>query len=229
MFKPVFVLFIIAIVSAFLTYFEQEFFIATVLFGFLSMFTFVLKVLELILKYNPLVELKKHVINSFGKKILIAALFCTFLSMFVLIYLKKHTIDSYEPGDTTQDVDSIEIHLPIQSNPTQEPNITPKQQPASVPAVTFLNVDDQMYRDENGIVHIEWTPIADQSNYKLKIVIDDPFTSLETNYEYLCDTAQYDFDASGYAEDTTFFVTVSILDTNSSEWIDSDSLSFVLE
>ena len=136
-----------------------------------------------------------------------------------------------EKDDTIEDVDSIEVHVPTHSDSTQDTESTEKHRKETAYAtdVAFLNVDDQMYRDENGIVHIEWTPIADQSNYKLKIVIDDPFTSLETNYEYLCDTAQYDFDASGYAEDTTFFVTVSILDTNSSEWIDSDSLSFVLE
>lgn len=199
MFIAFLILVIITIAAGVLTYFNEKFKPVAFIFTFLSMFTLILGIIERISKYNPLVELKKHV------------------------------IDSYETGDTTQDVDSIEIHLPIQSNPTQEPNITPKQQLASVPAVTFLNVDDQMYRNENGMVHIEWTPITTSTNYKLKIEIDDPFTNLETNYEYLCDTAQYDFDASAYTEDTTFFISVAIFDKNSSKWIYSEPLSFILK
>lgn len=199
MFIAFLILVIITIAAGVLTYFNEKFKPVAFIFTFLSMFTLILGITERISKYNPLVELKKHV------------------------------IDSYETGDTTQDVDSIEIHLPIQSNPTQEPNITPKQQLASVPAVTFLNVDDQMYRNENGMVHIEWTPITTSTNYKLKIEIDDPFTNLETNYEYLCDTAQYDFDASAYTEDTTFFISVAIFDKNSSKWIYSEPLSFILK
>lgn len=199
MFIAFLILVIITIAAGVLTYFNEKFKPVAFIFTFLSMFTLILGIIERISKYNPLDELKKHV------------------------------IDSYETGDTTQDVDSIEIHLPIQSNPTQEPNITPKQQLASVPAVTFLNVDDQMYRNENGMVHIEWTPITTSTNYKLKIEIDDPFTNLETNYEYLCDTAQYDFDASAYTEDTTFFISVAIFDKNSSKWIYSEPLSFILK
>lgn len=239
MFIAFLILVIITIAAGVLTYFNEKFKPVTFIFTFLSMFTLILGIIERISKYNPLVELKKHLIDSFNKKFLIVTLFFTFLSMFTLILvvtehisldeLKKHVIDSYETGDTTQDVDSIEIHLPIQSNPTQEPNITPKQQLASVPAVTFLNVDDQMYRNENGMVHIEWTPITTSTNYKLKIEIDDPFTNLETNYEYLCDTAQYDFDASAYTEDTTFFISVAIFDKNSSKWIYSEPLSFILK
>lgn len=199
MFIAFLILVIITIAAGVLTYFNEKFKPVAFIFTFLSMFTLILGIIERISKYNPLDELKKHV------------------------------IDSYETGDTTQDVDSIEIHLPIQSNPTQEPNITPKQQLASVPAVTFLNVDDQMYRNENGMVHIEWTPITTSTNYKLKIEIDDPFTNLETNYEYLCDTAQYDFDASAYTEDTTFFISVAIFDKNSSKWIYCEPLSFILK
>lgn len=199
MFKATLILFVLAIIAVVLTYINKKFKKIAMFFSFLSMLSLVLSIVEFASDYNP------------------------------LTYIKEQLIARQKKNDASQNADSIEVHLPIRSDSTQDTDSTDEQQATAVTTVAFLNIDEQMYRNENGMIHIAWTPIADQTNYKLKIAIDDPFTSSEINYEYLCNTAQFDFDASAYSEDTTFFVSVAVFDNISSKWIYSETLSSIFK
>lgn len=199
MIKATLILFVISCIAIFLTYVNEKFKKIAMFFSFLSMLTFILSIVEFASGYNP------------------------------LTYIKEQFIVYQEEQNTAPDVDVLEIHLPAHSASTQTEDSTDGLSVAAITTAVFLNIDDEMYRNENGIIHIAWTPIAGQTSYKLKINIDDPFTTSKTNYEYMCDAAQYDFDASDYSENTAFFVSVAIFDHNSSEWFYCEPVSFILK
>lgn len=199
MFKATLILFALSCIAILFTYVNEKIKKVAIFFVFLSMLLFLLDIVEFTSGYNP------------------------------LTYIKEQFTAYQKEQNKSPDVDALEVHLPTHSDSTQTADSTSGFPVAAITTAVFLNIDDEMYRNESGIIHIAWTPIANQTSYKLKIEIDDPFISAETNYEYMCDAAQYDFDASVYSENTTFFVSVAIFDYGSSEWVYCEPVSFILQ
>ncbi|MDE5907950.1 MAG: hypothetical protein K2H52_04285 [Lachnospiraceae bacterium] len=92
----------------------------------------------------------------------------------------------------------------------------------------IYNIGNRVNRNSDDKIHIEWLPLANQDNYKLRIEADDPFLDAETEREYTCEDNWCDVDVSDFPNGTLLFAAVAVWDPEANEWIYSEPISFTL-
>ncbi len=83
----------------------------------------------------------------------------------------------------------------------------------------FLNIHNEMVRDNQGFIFIEWTPIKNNLGYTLYLSLDDPFQQYNLNQDIFVEDNWYNLDANEFPLDTLVFISVA---TNRKNGVESE-------
>lgn len=205
MWKATGILFLVCVITWLLTYANEKWKGFAKVITFLSIGSLVLSIINFSTGYDPLMTIKEHLGNFNLSKDDQISTEMQPQPFEVLIPKEGHTTTS------TNDVSSVDI-------------------PPSVyePATVILNIEEKAHRNDENEIFFIWVPIAGQNEYKLKIEVDDPFSSAEKALEYTCkDFYQY-VDVSAYDRDTVMFASVGVWSENEDKWIYTDPINFTL-
>lgn len=198
-------LFLVCIIAWLLTYCNEKFKRVATIITFLSIGSLVLSCLNFFTGYDPLVIIKES------------------LSNFQISKDNQISTDTQPPP--------FEVSIPKENHTVNSSNetVSADKLPFVYETTTvILNIEQKVYRnDENKVLFI-WVPIAGQNEYKLKLEVDNPFSSAETALEYTCTNSYQYVDVSAYERDTVMFASVGVWSENKTQWVYTDPINFTL-
>lgn len=225
MWKAFLILIPIIILSWIITYYYEKYKVVAKFWTYLGIAGALLSAIQFITGYNPLEALKEDV-----SSIIFESNNNTESKAETTNKVKnEENVDVPEVSDTA--APAIQVKVPDETNsPAQtEEVIETVDAPYSNQSnkAVFFNVRESMRRDADGIIHIAWTPMLNQDIYKLKVEIDDQFSNIDTNQEFLCKNSWYDIDLSECTPDTVIFISIGVYNEDSSDWVYTKT-SFIL-
>jgi len=199
------ILILVCIITWALTYANEKWKPLATIVTFLSIGSLVLGVINFFTGYDPLVVIKENIGNfQFPKD---------------------------DQISTETQPPPFEVLIPKGSHAANSSNETVD---ADIPQFVYetttviLNIEQEVYRNDDNKILFIWVPIAGRNEYKLKLEVDDPFSSAETALEYTCTEFYQYVDVSAYDRDTVMFASVGVWNESEAQWVYTDPINFTL-
>ena len=203
--KATVILILVCSLSWALTYANEKWKRIATIITFLSIGSLLLSVINFFIGYDPLVIIKENIVNfQFSKD---------------------------DQISTNTQPPPFEVLIPTESHTTNSSNKTvdaDKPQFAYETTTVILNIEQKVYRDDDNKVLFIWVPIAGRNEYKLKIEVDDPFSSGETDLEFTFKSSFKYVDVSAYDRDTVMFASVGVWSESEAQWVYTNPINFTL-